>query len=165
MISSASWSRTSSRRNDRRAAALIGLLATLGAGCGGAAPAGAGGGASEPPRSLAAEALRLELVLRLVGEAPEGELGFRFGPPRDVDGDGISDIAAGARFTNLEWTGMGTAAVWSSADGREIAYWEGHAQDSLFGHSVVIGSDVDGDGHPDVVAAAPNGKYFDVYRG
>ena len=35
---------------------------------------------------------------RIAGTVPGGELGFRFGEPLDVDGDGHADIAAGARF-------------------------------------------------------------------
>ena len=35
---------------------------------------------------------------RFAGDVPSGELGFRFGEPLDVDGDGHADVAAGARF-------------------------------------------------------------------
>ena len=38
------------------------------------------------------------LARRIAGNLPRGELGFRFGEPLDVDGDGHADIAAGARF-------------------------------------------------------------------
>jgi hypothetical protein len=154
-----------------RAAVL--LLAAVPGGCALKAPPSPAPAESGPPgaeraaeaRAVVEAPLELSLLLRLTGEARGGELGFRFGPPRDVDGDGIADIAAGARFTNLEFTGMGTVAVWSSGSGRQIAYWEGHAQDALFGHSVLIGPDADRDGHPDIIASAPNGKYHEVYRG
>jgi hypothetical protein len=99
------------------------------------------------------------------GTRANGELGFRFGSPRDVDGDGIAEIAAGARFTDLDLTQMGTVAVWSSAGGVELAAWDGLAQDALFGHSVLIGSDIDRDGRPDIVASAPNGRYRGIHRG
>jgi len=109
--------------------------------------------------------IALELVLRIPGGAQNGELGFRFGPPRDLDGDGVVDITAGARFTALEFPDMGSVAAWSSDDGGELAYWEGHCVKALFGHAVLGGPDADGDGVADVVAAAPNGKYYGVYRG
>lgn len=118
--------------------------------------------ASTPPT---ADSLRLELALRIPGEAYNGELGFRFGPPCDVDGDGIVDIAAGARFTALEFSEMGTVTAWSSRDGSEIRHWEGHGHDALFGHSVLAGPDADGDGVADLIATAPNGKYHGTYRG
>ena len=107
----------------------------------------------------------LHLLLTIQGQRANGELGFRFGPPRDVDGDGIADLAAGARFTDLALTQMGTVGVWSSAGGGRIAGWEGPTADALFGHSVLIGPDIDGDGRPDIFASAPAGKYGDVYRG
>lgn len=139
------------------------LLALLASGCAREKPAStaarAGGSASVtgPPS--------LHLLLTIPGEKPNGELGFRFGSPRDVDGDGIADIAAGARFTDLELSQMGTVGVWSSAGGAELAYWEGHTQDALFGQSVLVGPDIDRDGRPDIVASAPNGKYHEIYRG
>lgn len=109
--------------------------------------------------------LTLELALRIPGEARGGELGFRFSRPCDLDGDSIADIAAGARYTDLEFSQMGTVTVWSSDGGTELAHWEGHAEDGLFGHSVLAGPDLDGDRKGDVIAAAPNGQYHGVYRG
>jgi hypothetical protein len=62
-------------------------------------------------------------------------LGFRFGEPLDVDGDGRADIAAGARFTLQQKTFQnGTAAVWSGANGTLIRSWDGKFPDGLFGH-------------------------------
>jgi len=111
------------------------------------------------------DASGVEVALTIAGESTNGELGFRFGAPRDVDGDGVLDIVAGARFTALEFTEMGIVAAWSIDDGRELAYWEGHGPDGLFGHAVVAGPDADGDGVADIVASAPNGQYRGVYRG
>src|SRR6185436_11139212 len=54
------------------------------------------------------------IARRFPGSIKGGELGFRFGEPLDVDGDGRADVAAGARFKL--WHGNqqnGTAAVWS----------------------------------------------------
>ncbi len=110
-------------------------------------------------------AVSLELLLRIPGEKQNGELGFRFGLPRDIDGDGIAEIAAGARFAALEFPEMGYAGVWSTDGGRELVYWEGHAPNGLFGQCSVIGPDIDADGHADVITGAASGKYFGLHRG
>jgi FG-GAP repeat protein len=141
----------------------ITLIALLACGCAREKPASPTGRAGGNVSTTGAPSLHL--LLTIPGEKRNGELGFRFGSPRDVDGDGIADIAAGARFVDLEFSGMGTVGVWSTAGGGGLAYWEGHAQDSLFGQSVLVGPDIDEDGRPDVVASAPNGQYHDIYRG
>ena len=69
-------------------------------------------GCAAGPEGLRPTPPLLVPVLRIPGEIPKGELGFRFGPPRDVDGDRVSDIAAGARFADFESTQMGCAMVW-----------------------------------------------------
>lgn len=100
--------------------------------------------------------LTLCRALTLVGEHKQGELGFRFGPPRDVDGDGIADIAAGQRFTTIgDQEDIGYAGVWSGADGHKINSWIGPQRGSLFGGHVMLGHDMDGDGLSDVFIAAP----------
>ena len=110
-------------------------------------------------------ALVLELTLRVPGTSTNGELGFRFGSPCDVNGDGVEDVVAGARFTARQFAGMGSVGVWSGDTGEKIVSWDGEVADGLFGQSVLAGPDVDGDGIADIIAATPNGKYDDVYRG
>jgi len=141
-------------RSDPRWRRLAGPLLLVLAGC---APRSSTG-ESEPEAPLTH-------LLRIAGSASRGELGFRFSPPLDCDGDGIADLALGARYTDLELTGMGTVTVWSSRGGSELAHWEGHVPDGLFGHAVLMHPDIDGDGLADVVASAPNGKYYEVPRG
>jgi len=93
---------------------------------------------------------------RFPGAVPQGELGFRFGEPLDVDGDGRADVAAGARF-KLEGTYQnGRATVWSGATGRVIRSWDGTWADGLFGHWVMPVPDLSGDGLADVIIAAPH---------
>jgi hypothetical protein len=83
-------------------------------------------------------------------------LGFRFGEPLDVDGDGQADIAAGARFTLQQKTLQnGSAAVWSGATGELIRAWEGEWAGGLFGHWVMPVPDLSGDGLADVIVSAP----------
>ncbi len=88
-----------------------------------------------------------------------GELGFRFGEPLDVDGDGHADIAAGTRFKLQQKTSQaGSAAVWSGATGRLIRSWDGEWLDGLFGHWVMPVPDISGDGLADLIIAAPHGS-------
>ncbi|MFN2375875.1 MAG: FG-GAP-like repeat-containing protein [Candidatus Binatia bacterium] len=90
---------------------------------------------------------------------PEGELGFRFGEPLDVDGDGVADIAAGARFKVGEGISKdGVAAVWSGKNGALLRRWEGQLRGALFGHWTTALPDLDGDGLADVVVAAPQAR-------
>jgi len=122
------------------------LLVMMAAGC-----------AQRTPADAPREPTLVE-VLRIPGDEAGGELGFRFGPPGDVDGDGVDDVAAGARLADLDSTQVGCAGVWSSESGRRIARWDGDTRDALFGNAVLIGPDGDGDGLPDVVASAPHGS-------
>jgi hypothetical protein len=94
---------------------------------------------------------------RFPGIVDQGELGFRFGEPLDVDGDGRADVAAGARFKLQHGTQQnGEAAVWSGANGALLREWDGEWSDGLFGHWVMPIPDVSGDGLADVVIAAPH---------
>jgi hypothetical protein len=103
---------------------------------------------------------------RFPGSIFGGELGFRFGEPLDVDGDGHADVAAGARFKR--WHGNqqnGTAAVWSGATGDLIREWDGEWPDGLFGHWVMPVPDLSGDGLADVIIAAPHANLDGRWRG
>ena len=103
---------------------------------------------------------------RIVGTDRASELGFRFGEPLDVDGDGHADIAAGARMKL--WHGNqqnGTATVWSGASGAPIRQWDGEWPDGLFGHWTMLVPDLSGDGLADVVIAAPHARVGGIMRG
>lgn len=103
---------------------------------------------------------------RFAGDVPGGELGFRFGEPLDVDGDGTADVAAGARFTLEKGTLQnGSATVWSGATGAPLRSWRGELPDGLFGHWVLPVPDLDGDGLADVVISAPNARVDGNVRG
>jgi len=94
---------------------------------------------------------------RFPGKDVHGELGFRFGEPLDVDGDGRADVAAGARFKLRGKTLQnGTAAVWSGKTGATIRSWDGEWPDGLFGHWVMPVPGLSGDRLADVVIAAPH---------
>ena len=104
---------------------------------------------------------------RIAGSVPRGELGFRFGEPLDVDGDGHADIAAGARFKLQQKVFQsGSAAVWSGANGKLIRAWDGGpSDDGLFGHWVMPVPDISGDGLADLVIAAPHAPVDGRMRG
>lgn len=107
------------------------------------------------------------LARRIQGEVAEGEFAFRFGAPRDVDGDGHADLAGGTRFRRKPGTTLqnGHAGIWSGASGAAIRTWDGELDDGLFGHGVVLIPDLDGDGLADVVLAAPNARVDGMVRG
>jgi hypothetical protein len=103
---------------------------------------------------------------RFAGNVPQGELGFRFGEPLDVDGDGHADVAAGARFKLQEKILQnGSATVWSGATGAKIREWDGGWADGLFGHWVMPVPDISGDGLADVIIAAPHAPVDGHERG
>src|SRR5262249_34827099 len=85
-----------------------------------------------------------------------GELGFRFGEPLDVDGDGRADVSAGARFRREHRMLNGSAMVFSGATGATLRVWDGGWIDGLFGHWVLPIPDLSGDHLADVIIAAPH---------
>ena len=106
------------------------------------------------------------IARRIAGSVKRGELGFRFGEPLDVDGDGHADIAAGARFVLQRGTLQnGTAMVWSGATGALLRTWDGEWPDGLFGHWVMPIPDISGDGLADLIIAAPHGSVDGRSRG
>jgi hypothetical protein len=106
------------------------------------------------------------VALRISGTVPGGELGFRFGSPLDVDGDGVADIAAGSRFKRPgPLYKNGFVAVWSGATGALLRSWDGELTDALFGHYVLPVGDLDGDKLADLVTSAPNATVGDSRRG
>src|SRR6185436_15002030 len=105
------------------------------------------------------------IARRIAGTVALGELGFRFGEPLDVDGDGKADIAAGARFTLQGTLQNGSATVWSGATGKPIRTWQGELPDALFGHWVMPVTDLDHYGLSDVVIAAPLARSDGEMRG
>jgi FG-GAP-like repeat len=96
---------------------------------------------------------------RIAGSVRLATLGFRFGEPLDVDGDGHADIAAGARLKLQKTSQSGSAAVWSGATGALIRAWDGEWPDGLFGHWVMPIPDISGDGLADLIIAAPHGTF------
>ena len=66
----------------------------------------------------------------------------------DLDADGVPDFVAGGYFFEGK---TGAATAYSGADGSMLHFWTGDAPGQLFGTSVTGFSDVDADGHADVL--------------
>jgi hypothetical protein len=104
-------------------------------------------------------------AMTVLGTLEQGELGFRFSPPLDVNGDGVTDVVAGARVYAGAGLLEGYAGAWAAPGGEAVRIWDAPLADALFGHAVMVGPDVDQDGTPDVVVAAPLGNFgLGVYR-
>ncbi len=85
-------------------------------------------------------------------------LGWSLAVLSDVNGDGVQDIAAGARYADTaRGADAGKGVIFSGADGTEITELEdgeGAAGDQL-GYAVAAAGDLTGDGIPEVLVGAP----------
>lgn len=95
-------------------------------------------------------------VARIEGVDPIGQLGFRFGEPLDLDGDGHAEVVAGARYASR-------AGAWSG--NLQVAEWSGTYVEGLFGNVVVGVPDLDGDGNSDVIVSEPTAELEGGLRG
>ena len=107
---------------------------------------------------------RADLVL--TGDGPGDAFGFSVGFAGDVNGDGFSDVVAGAYGNDAG----------GSASGRSYVYFGGTAPDAVsdftvtgeatldnLGYAVSGALDLDGDGFGDIAVAAPFGDAGRVY--
>jgi hypothetical protein len=98
--------------------------------------------------------------LVLDGEHAADRFGYAVAAAGDVNGDGHDDVVVGAYGTDTAGSDGGTAYVFdlgppSAAVGRAGLTALGEAISDQMGFSVGPAGDVNGDGHPDVIAGAP----------
>ena len=93
------------------------------------------------------------------GDQTAAYLGTGLSGAGDVNGDGFSDLIAGAPGESGGETGEGRASVWTGAAGglAPTPAWtaEGDVTGAQFGYSVAAAGDVNGDGYSDVIVGAP----------
>ncbi len=79
---------------------------------------------------------------------PGDQLGLGIEAAGDVDADGVPDVVAGGPFGDR-------ALVYSGRDGAVLLEFHAHQPGEAFGRRVTDLGDIDGDGHDDVLIAAP----------
>ncbi len=73
----------------------------------------------------------------------------------DWDGDGVADLAVGAPADSSRAARGGAVHVYSGASWERIASFASDVPRSGFGREVLWARDLDGDGHPELIVAAP----------
>jgi hypothetical protein len=93
----------------------------------------------------------------ITGQGQGDRLGFSVGTAGDVNGDGYSDVIAGAYGVS---EGKGSVYVYAGGpeglDARPILTATGEVAGDWFGHSVGTAGDLDGDGYDEIVVGARN---------
>lgn len=97
----------------------------------------------------------LTLIRRHDGAMASSRLGRYATALKDIDGDGISDYAAGAPFESTNYSRAGAVYVWSGATGQRLAWVHGTRAGGYLGVSIASIDDLNGDSVPDVLVGEP----------
>lgn len=93
------------------------------------------------------------LLYMVTGDVPNGELGLAMAAVGDLNGDGVEDIAFGAPFASTG-SAPGYVLVVNGTNGQVL--WRFNSTAVTFaGYAVGPAGDLNGDGVPDVLIAAP----------
>ncbi|RMH03756.1 MAG: hypothetical protein D6702_05005 [Planctomycetota bacterium] len=88
------------------------------------------------------------------GTSANLQFGYSVAGGRDVDGDGVNDIAVGAYGDDTTFLNAGAAWVFSGATGLPLFTVYGDAAQDHLGNAVALIGDVNGDGLADLLACA-----------
>jgi TonB family protein len=92
---------------------------------------------------------------RIDGEAMFEQFGYAVAGGHDINGDGVPDLAVGARFLDQDGGRRGRVSFHSARDGTAVGSLSGFHQGQEFGTSIAFTTDADGDGRPDLLVGAP----------
>ena len=117
---------------------------------------GAPGANGVPGRVFVLSATTGALLRTHVG-ANGDTLGYATSDAGDLNGDGVSDYAAGAPQVNIIGANQpaGYVRIWSGATGILIRTVNGAALNDRFGRALAKAGDLDGDTYPDLFVGAP----------
>jgi hypothetical protein len=89
------------------------------------------------------------------GDASGDQAGYSVCAAGDVDGDGHADVAVGINASDIPGLNAGIVRVYSGADGSVLREFHGATPSALFGYSIALAGDCNGDGYPDLVVGSP----------
>ena len=123
------------------------------------APRADANGMTRPGVVLVVSGADGSLLYRLDGTSQQGSFGSAMDALDDLDGDGVRDLVIGAPgVTTQGRRDRGEAVVYSGATGIEIYRYAGATAGADLGDSVAGADDLDGDGTPDFLLAAPGAR-------